>query len=202
MRIVGWAVPALDVALDAFYWKRYKHILQTRLQAEFGLMLQKKKGAETKSEQRERNRKEIERISMLVQVNHQRVSASISHISVMNALLVFAYNFVFSANPKTQLIISIEIAVYLVVTMSLIRCLRDFGLADYTDNVDKYKSDFFDEITFRYAILRTCNSIIILGTAVFAALFVFHILPHSVNGSTVEFINRYRDLLYETFQQM
>ena len=123
-------------------------------------------------------KEKIEHLSQLLQNNHQRVSASISHISIMLAVLVFSYNFLFPEHPLLkpllQFIVSVEIMAYLLLAVALLRCLRDFGLdEDYRSDVAKYEVSFLDEITYRFAILRVCNTFIIITTLSFFVVLIF-----------------------------
>jgi hypothetical protein len=121
------------------------------------------------------NHHRIVHLSRLLELNHQRVSASISHISIMIAVLLFSFQYIFQANKIPRMIISLEIVLYLLLTVALLRCLRDFGLdEDYT--VETYDESFLTEIAFRFAILRVCNATIIAVTLVFALLLIIHFL--------------------------
>lgn len=125
----------------------------------------------------------IDHYMILLSANHQRVSASISHISVMIAVLVFSYNFVFDDHLHTspnrwQLAIGAEVVLYLALAVALIRCLRDVGLdklysAD-KKGVENYESDFLNELVFRYMILGVSNVFIRLITAALLIILVWH----------------------------
>ena len=99
----------------------------------------------------------------------------------MIAVLLFSYNFIFKESRIGRPIVSIEIILYLFLTVALLRCLRDFGLdEDYfhdqkdPDAKQAYENAFHDEITFRFAILRVCNTLIIAVTLSFAILLAFY----------------------------
>jgi hypothetical protein len=149
----------------------------------------KKRIDDEKQKVRERKIKDLERLTKLLEVNHQRVSASISHVSIMGAILLFSFKSLFACNPVSRTFVSVELCVYLSVIVALLRCLRDFGLdEDYGSkglkmNTYEYEKDLMKELSFRYGILRGCNFILISGTALFLALLVFHLLlPTSISG--------------------
>jgi hypothetical protein len=142
-----------------------------------------------KQKARERKIKDMDRLTKLLEVNHQRVSASISHVSIMGAILLFSFKTLFAYNPVSRTFVSVELCVYLSVIVALLRCLRDFGLdknygrENLKMNTEKYEKDLTEELSFRYGILRACNFILISGTALFLGLLVFHtLLPTSISG--------------------
>jgi hypothetical protein len=116
------------------------------------------------------NKKPFDHYSRLIEIIHQRASILLTHISVMIALLVF----VFSRYPESvgRVVILIELATYIVVTLLLIRCLRDFGLdEDFTRNSRLYSEALLNETAFRYSIIRFANLATIVATfAVFLSL--------------------------------
>ncbi len=152
---------------------------------------EEKKGRidDEKQKARERKIKDMDRLTKLLEVNHQRVSASISHVSIMGAILLFSFRTLFACNPVSRTFVSVELCIYLSVIVALLRCLRDFGLdKNYGGeslklNTERYEKDLTAELSFRYGILRACNFILISGTAVFLGLLVFHLLlPASISS--------------------
>lgn len=135
-------------------------------------------------QQRELEKRDLERQTKLLEVNHQRVSASISHVSIMAGIMVFSFKTLFECNPISQTSVEIELCLYLCIIMTLLRCLRDFGLEkDYT-SAKKYRLELMEELSFRYGILRVCNFILVSGTSFFLFLFIFHLMPASLQKST------------------
>lgn len=123
----------------------------------------------------------------LLQINHQRVSGSISHISIMIAVLLFSYNSVFRDSGAPKLIIAIEVVLYLLLAVALVRCLRDFGLdeiyfPEQPDIVSRnlWLDGLLEELTFRYAILRFCNAAIITVTLTFTLLLGIHFFQEAM----------------------
>jgi hypothetical protein len=123
----------------------------------------------------------------LLQINHQRVSGSISHISIMIAVLLFSYNSVFKDFGAPKLIIAIEVVLYLLLAVALVRCLRDFGLDDIyfpeqpdVESKNLWLDALLEELTFRYAILRFCNAAIITVTLTFTLLLGNHFLQEAM----------------------
>ena len=122
---------------------------------------------------------EIDHCIKLLEINHQRVSGSISHISIMLAVLLFSYLNIFQCVIWPRRIVSWEIVSYLGLAIFLLRCLRDFGL-DWDhyyegDEIQNYGKALRKEIVLRFAILRTCNFSIIFGTIIFASLLASHL---------------------------
>jgi hypothetical protein len=119
----------------------------------------------------------VKHYTELLQVNHQRVSASISHVSIMSGILIYSTKFVFEPNSWSIAIVQIELCVYLLILMALLRCLRDFGL-DRDYKALEYAAAMMDELGFRYGILRATNFILISGTFLFVVLFAIHAVSH------------------------
>jgi hypothetical protein len=117
--------------------------------------------------------KYVDHYTNLLQVNHQRVSASISHVSIMGAILMYSTKSVFVEHSWSLLAVQTELCVYLFVIIALLRCLRDYGLdEDYVPTF--YADGMLEELSFRYGILRACNLILITGTLIFSLLFILH----------------------------
>jgi hypothetical protein len=134
-------------------------------------------------QQREFEKRDLERQTKLLEVNHQRVSASISHVSIMAGLMLFSFKTLFECNPISQISVEIELCLYLCIIMTLLRCLRDFGLEEDYTSAKKYRLDLMRELSFRYGILRVCNFTLVSGTTFFLFLFVFHLMPAQLQKS-------------------
>jgi hypothetical protein len=175
-----------------FVLRPFQSLIKKRLQAEMEIVLQQEtdgkigeyssvaKGGKPIPEPR--LVKEVDRMTRLMEINHQRVSASISHVSIMSAILLFFLRTSFDCNPTSRLFVSVELCVYLWIIVALLRCLRDFGIdKDYDPNSKVYRDDLLDELSFRYGLLRACNVVLIFGTILIFLLFVFHLLPSGVH---------------------
>jgi len=112
----------------------------------------------------------IDHFAQLLTINHTRVSASISHASLMLGALLVSYNLIFSDHRYYRSIVAAEIVAYLAVTAALLRCVRDFGLDWPLRKVDAYEAALLDEIAFRFAILRVSNMALILLAVLYFAL--------------------------------
>jgi hypothetical protein len=150
--------PVLKILL---LYPLYKRKLKTRLETEANAF----------------GRNKLDHLSKLLELNHQRVSASISHTSIMIAGLLFSGRYVMHT-PISERVIAVEIVIYLLLTVALLRCVRDFGLdKDYIFPPEyssvNYIESFHNEITFRFAILGVCNFLIIVLALIFAGLLVY-----------------------------
>jgi hypothetical protein len=173
-----------------FVLRPFQNLIKKRLQAEMEIVLLQEmdtrsgeySSADRKPIPEPRLVREVDRMTKLMEVNHQRVSASISHVSIMSAILLFFLRTSFECNPTSRLFVSVELCVYLWVIVTLLRCLRDFGLdKDYDPMSEAYRDDLLDELSFRYGLLRSCNVVLIFGTILIFFLFVFHLLPSGVH---------------------
>jgi hypothetical protein len=121
----------------------------------------------------------------LMQINHQRVSACISHASLMLAALLISYNIILAPKPNeitehhyAREIIGGEVIFYLVLAILLIRCLKDFGLdSSYGRDeqaLESYCGELLAELSYRYFILDLCNKSLRIGAGVFAFILALH----------------------------
>jgi hypothetical protein len=177
-----------------FVLRPFQSLIKKRLQAEMEIFLPQEadaKSREYSSAVDDRGPisgpqlvKEVDRMTRLMEINHQRVSASISHVSIMSAILLFFLRTSFDCNPTSRLFVSVELCAYLWIIVALLRCLRDFGIdKDYDPKSKVYRDDLLGELSFRYGLLRACNVVLIFGTILIFFLFVFHLLPSGVHRS-------------------
>jgi hypothetical protein len=95
----------------------------------------------------------------------------------MMACLLFSGRYILTT-PLLRQVVAVEIVLYLLLTIALLRCTRDFGLErDYirppSYDTTEYVKCFHDEIAFRFAILGTCNFLIIGLALVYAGMLIY-----------------------------
>lgn len=132
----------------------------------------------------------IDHYMLLLQTNHQRVAASISHISLMIAVLLFSYNYILNTSDPcpllhappppnhSQYVIAVEVIIYLCLAVALISCLKDVGLDRLYGINDRgvraYERDFVKRLVCRYLILGFSNICIRFVTILFAVVIAWH----------------------------
>lgn len=115
----------------------------------------------------------IEYFRELIDTVQSRVSILVAHISMMLALLVFAYTS-YKEKGVGAYIIRVEIIAYLIITAILIRCISAVSRVGSSNNLS-YSDELEYEAKLRYAYFRATGFCTILLT--FLLVFVLFKYP-------------------------
>lgn len=98
----------------------------------------------------------------LVEVIHSRVSTLVGHLSIMIAVSIFALDKIDS--DVGEFFLSIEVVLYIALTVYTIRALKSSGLQQDHDSVNSYMEELKDELSLKYAISQSSLALTILLT--------------------------------------
>ena len=108
---------------------------------------------------------------------HERASAMVSHLSLMLGVCLFLMQAeIFKKNSWIeQLIVILDVLIYITLVILTVRCLRSFSLdKDYVKE-GEYWQQIHTELVFKYSIMQVVNSFTIVATVVLVVALVFSI---------------------------
>ena len=106
-----------------------------------------------------------------VEIIHARVSTLLTHISIMIAILFFAAQG-YSSDDVFRLIVSIELWLYLVITVFCLRCMRSYGF-EKKHTLNLYNARALEDLVVRFAIFRFSNFLTMVLTLIFVGILIY-----------------------------